>query len=158
MRAYTFTNYAGRFLYVEAHNKAHTNNAGPTQAVSYAGPDGTFSDAVEHGQVHRRRAYMYHQQLIALRGAYANIPTKDITVRVAAATGARDTATPIEWAGSGAAAARRRSSRRTSSRSTWTRPRSMTRIDDLAAAVPRDRRDGRRCRTTPPATSVRRWR
>ena len=45
--------------------------------------------------------YMYHQQLIALRGAYATIPTEDLTVRVAAATGATDTSAPIEWAGSG---------------------------------------------------------
>ncbi len=34
MRAYTFTNYAGRFLYVEAHNKANTNSAGPTLSLS----------------------------------------------------------------------------------------------------------------------------
>ena len=30
MRAYTFTNYAGRFLYVEAHNKGTTATSGPT--------------------------------------------------------------------------------------------------------------------------------
>ena len=29
MRAYTFTNYAGRFLYVEAHNKRHTDTSRP---------------------------------------------------------------------------------------------------------------------------------
>ena len=29
MRAYTFTNYAGRFLYVEAHNRGTTANGGP---------------------------------------------------------------------------------------------------------------------------------
>src|SRR6201999_4373608 len=50
MRAYTFTNYAGRFLYVEAHNKANTTNSGPTQALSYAGTDGVFQPATNMGK------------------------------------------------------------------------------------------------------------
>ena len=46
MRAYTFTNYAGRFLYVEAHNKQTTATSGPTMRMSYAGADGVFRAAV----------------------------------------------------------------------------------------------------------------
>ena len=42
MRSYTFTNYAGRFLYAEAHNKATTAASGPVLSLSYAGPDGVF--------------------------------------------------------------------------------------------------------------------
>ncbi len=53
MRAYTFTNYAGRFLYVEAHNKAHTDNTGPAMAMSFAGADGVFrnSTSMSNGSV-----------------------------------------------------------------------------------------------------------
>ena len=40
-RAYTFTNYAGRFLYVEAHNKLHGDTTGPTMSFTYTGPNGT---------------------------------------------------------------------------------------------------------------------
>ena len=74
MRAYTFTNYAGRFLYVEAHNKANDEHTGgPTQALSYAGPDGVYQPAGEQGTFVDGGAYMYHRQLVSLRGAYANI-------------------------------------------------------------------------------------
>src|ERR1700754_4071094 len=52
MRAYTFTNYAGRFLYVEAHSKAVTGpppagapQSSPTMALTYAGADGVFGTA-----------------------------------------------------------------------------------------------------------------
>ena len=42
MRAYTFTNYAGRFLYVEAHDANHDFNTGPAMSWSYAGADGVY--------------------------------------------------------------------------------------------------------------------
>src|SRR4051794_20076438 len=42
-RAYTFTNYAGRFLYVEARNDLHTDTAGPTMSFTYTSPNGTSS-------------------------------------------------------------------------------------------------------------------
>ena len=51
MRAHTFTNYAGRFLYVEAHTKAATPvtpngvEGSPTMALSFAGADGVFGAA-----------------------------------------------------------------------------------------------------------------
>ena len=102
MRSYTFTNYAGRFLYVEAHNKAHQPNVnGPAVQLSYAGPDGQFTTPVNGTRFSDAGQYMYHRYLVALRGAFADVPTKDIDVRVAAASGSSDTSTPIEWAGSG---------------------------------------------------------
>jgi hypothetical protein len=101
MRAYTFTNYAGRFLYVEAHNKAHQPNVnGPATQMSYAGPDGTFTTPANGTRFSDGGQYMYHRYLVSLRGAYADVPTSEITVRVASASGSNDTATPIEWAGS----------------------------------------------------------
>ena len=50
-RAYTFTNYAGRFLYVEAHTTAATPvtpngvEGSPVMALSFAGADGVFGAA-----------------------------------------------------------------------------------------------------------------
>ena len=41
MRAYTFSNYAGRFLYVEARNDLHTDTTGPTMSFTYTTPAGT---------------------------------------------------------------------------------------------------------------------
>ena len=48
MRAYTFTNYAGKFLYVEAHSKLGTTSAATTAnlSVASAGADGVFGTAV----------------------------------------------------------------------------------------------------------------
>jgi len=116
MRAYTFTNYAGRFVYVEAHNKANTTTTGPTLQVAYAGPDGTYraplsmsnnsispdgNDAQLGGnKLNDAGQYMYHRALIALRGADADLRADQITVRVAASSGSTDTASVKEWAGS----------------------------------------------------------
>ena len=63
-RANKFTNYAGTFLYVEAHNKAisrvagsNTQFTGPTLAVAYAGADGVFTPAAEAmAALHRHRS------------------------------------------------------------------------------------------------------
>ena len=58
MRAYTFTNYAGRFLYVEAHNANHDFNAGPAMSWAYAGADGVYRPSINFGgpiQPGRRR-------------------------------------------------------------------------------------------------------
>ena len=77
---------------------------------------------------------MYHRVLVALRGADANLQANQVTVRVADATGNFDTS----GAPSGRARPCRRASptsRRTSSRSTWTRPRATTRMDQLTAAT-----------------------
>ena len=103
MRAYTFTNYAGRFLYVEAHNKGHepNNTGGPALQLSYAGPDGQFTDAGEQGTRSRTAASTCTTGTWSRCAARTpTSPTKDIDIRVAAATGSSDTATPIEWAGS----------------------------------------------------------
>ncbi|HEX6027069.1 MAG TPA: hypothetical protein VFZ00_34035, partial [Solirubrobacter sp.] len=109
-RANKFTNYAGTFLYVEAHNKATqrvpgSNNqfTGPTLALSYAGPDGEFSTPVNMGRFidtdPTPDVYMYHRQLIRLTGDAANIPADQMTVRVAASTGSVDTFKVTEWLG-----------------------------------------------------------
>ena len=85
MRAYTFTNYAGRFLYVEAHNKAHTNTSSPrAMTLSYSGGDGVFrpgitmsnttanpdgADGQNGEQAHCDAGqYMYHRILRAAPG------------------------------------------------------------------------------------------
>ena len=82
-RANTFTNYAGRFLYVEAHNKGVIqtgtgNGTGRTLAVSFAGADGVFGAATNMGVFRdtdpNPDVYMYHRQLIRLTGDAANIP------------------------------------------------------------------------------------
>jgi hypothetical protein len=109
MNAYTFTNYAGRFLYVEAHNKAVTANGGPTLTMTYAGTDGVFKTAGTMGGATGSRAdadtnkivdqgiYQYNRILFALRGADANLSAADITVRVAASSGSSDTSKVTEW-------------------------------------------------------------
>ena len=109
-RANTFTNYAGRFLYVEAHNKATVvvNNVptGPAQALSWAGEDGVYSAATNMAIFEDSDptpdVYMYHRQLIRLP-AGANPKT----VRVASASGAVDTFKVTEWLGTQLPAERR---------------------------------------------------
>src|SRR3954470_5442936 len=87
-RAVTFTDAVGtpanrttaRFLYVEAYNKSTKRNAGsntaftgPALALSYAGPDGVYSTAVNMGRFidtdPTPDEYMYHRQLIRLTGS-----------------------------------------------------------------------------------------
>ncbi len=74
-RANKFTNYAGTFLYVEAHNKDTTRNAGsntaftgPTLALSFAGADGVYGTATNMGRFidtdPTPDEYMYHRQLV----------------------------------------------------------------------------------------------
>jgi hypothetical protein len=143
MNAYTFTNYAGRFLYVEAHNKANTPTGGPTLTMSYAGSDGVFKSAGTMGGPGGSRAdadtnkivdqgvYQYNRILFALRGADANLAASDIT------------ASP--------------DSRRTSSRSTWIR-RSPTRASTPSPRSTRTSPRSSTCRRSRRVTSARRWR
>ena len=135
-RANTFTNYAGRFLYVEAHNKGVIqtgtgNGTGRTLALSFAGADGVFGTATNMGVFRdtdpNPDVYMYHRQLIRLTGDAASIPADQMTVRVAAvATGGTTTSTDTfkvtEWTGK---SCRRTSptTSRASSTATRTRPR-----------------------------------
>jgi hypothetical protein len=107
-RANKFTNYAGTFLYVEAHNKAMvmTGNStltGPTLAMSFAGADGVFSTPVNMGIFRDNDVtpdvYMYHRQLIRLTPEQAAIPASEMTVRVAASSGSTDTFKVTEWLG-----------------------------------------------------------
>ena len=106
MRAYTFTNYAGTFLYVEAHSKLGTTSSQTTAnlSVSTAGADGVFGTAVPFtmpiggGDPPRYTdagQYMYHRHLqpVAVTGA------DPVTVRVASDKGGVDEAPVTEWLG-----------------------------------------------------------
>ena len=117
-RAYTFSNYAGRFLYVEARNDLHTDTAGPAMSFTYTSPNGTSqvfnlsnssispdgNDAaiggnkLSDGDAAAGSRYMYHRGLVALRNADANVQAGDVTVRVADAQGNFDTTGVTEWA------------------------------------------------------------
>jgi hypothetical protein len=108
-RANTFTNYAGRFLYVEAHNKATTVTGtqtvnGPSQALSFTQAAGGYSGAVNMGRFidtdTTPDVYMYHRQLIRLTGANATLPASQLRVRVASSSGAVDESAVTEWLGS----------------------------------------------------------
>jgi hypothetical protein len=106
-RAYTFTNYAGRFLYVEAHTKAATPitpagvEGSPTMALTYAGDDGVFGAASnmpifrdnENGATPQINTYMYHRHLVRV----TNVEPK--RVRVASSAGGVDEAPVTEWVG-----------------------------------------------------------
>ena len=106
MRAYTFTNYAGRFLYVEAHTKAATpvtpNNVegSPTMALSFAGADGVFG-AASNMPINRdtqtgianNNVYMFHRHLVRV----TTVEPK--RVRVASSAGGVDEAPVTEWVG-----------------------------------------------------------
>ncbi|MBE2318005.1 chitobiase/beta-hexosaminidase C-terminal domain-containing protein [Solirubrobacter sp. CPCC 204708] len=103
-----FTNYAGTFLYVEAHNKATvstgpTSFSGPTLALSYAGADGVYSAATEVPRyIDIQTApdtYMFHRLLVRLTDAAAKIPVSELTVRVASSSGSVDTGKAREWPG-----------------------------------------------------------
>jgi hypothetical protein len=110
-RANKFTNYAGTFLYVEAHNKNTVavpqnqgGTQGPVQAMSWAGADGVYSEPVNMVAFVDRDPspdeYMYHRSFIHLPDAYKDVDAKTMTVRVASASGATDTFQVTEWLGS----------------------------------------------------------
>ena len=96
-RADTFTNYAGRFLYVEAHSKLGTTDASTTAnlALSYAGEDGEFQAPVTMSRFTDAGVYMYHRLLVRL-GA-----VEPATVRVASDKGGVIETAPKEWLGEG---------------------------------------------------------
>ncbi len=117
-RAYTFTNYAGRFLYVEAHNKLHGDTTGPAMSFTYTSPNGTSqvynlsnstitpdgTDAgiggnkLSDGDAGAGARYMYHRGLVALLAPTRPSQAADVSVRVADANGNFDTAGVTEWA------------------------------------------------------------
>jgi len=106
MRAYTFTNYAGRFLYVEAHTKAATPvtangvEGSPTMALSFAGADGVYGPA-SNMPINRdtqtglanNNVYMFHRHLVRV----TSVEPK--TVRVASSAGGMEEAPVTEWVG-----------------------------------------------------------
>src|SRR4051794_7140693 len=95
MRAYTFTNYAGRFLYVEAHTKLATNTApqtSPTMSVSSAPAGGDFGNTGTMTIFRDNQSpflvppapYMYHRFLQRVNGPDPK------RVRVASSAGGTD--------------------------------------------------------------------
>ena len=99
-RAYTFTNYAGRFLYVEAHTKAATPTTSPTLMLTSAGADGVYGAASEmpilrdpDPNLVPLQPYMYHRHLVRVTGVEPK------TVRVASSAGGVDQAPVTEWVG-----------------------------------------------------------
>jgi hypothetical protein len=163
-RAYTFTNYAGRFLYVEAHsNKAdrlapNGVDASPVMALSYAGADGVFGAASnmpifrdnQTGDSSYNNVYMYHRHLVRVTDVEPR------TVRVASSAGGVDEAPVNEWVGT-TRPPHAQGYLTGSSRGTWTRRRSP-------AASKRWRPSSRTsprpstCRTSRTATAARRRR
>ena len=111
-RAYTFSNYAGRFLYVEARNDLHGDTTGPAMSFTYTSPNGTSQvfnlsnssispdggdaaiggNKLADGDAGAGARYMYHRGMVALRDADANLQAGDVSVRVADANGNFDTA------------------------------------------------------------------
>ena len=111
-RANKFTNYAGTFLYVEAHNKATVRTAPGANAVHRPDAGGRRSRAptasTRRPPTNMPRfidtdptpdEYLYHRQLIRLTPEQAAIPASQMTVRVAATSGAVDTFKVTEWLG-----------------------------------------------------------
>jgi hypothetical protein len=96
-RINTFTNYAGRFLYVEAHSELGTASSSTTAnlALSYAGADGEYQPARNMSRFVDAGQYMYHRLLVRLTGV------EPVTVRVASDKGGVAEGTPKEWLGVG---------------------------------------------------------
>ena len=128
-RAYTFTNYAGRFLYVEAHNKDCTATPparrcrSPTPARTARRRSTTCPTArISPTAATRRSAatrsrdtdagagarYMYHRGLVALLGANANLQATRSRCASRTPTGNFDTSDADRVDRQGPAAARRR--------------------------------------------------
>ena len=123
MRAYTFTNYAGRFLYVEAHNKAHHDTSGPAMSLgptpvptacsatrsassnSSISPDGGDAgiggNKVVDGDAASDALHVPPRAWSPCAATTRTCRPSQITVRVADATGNNDTSSVTEWAGRG---------------------------------------------------------
>ena len=116
MRAYTFSNYTGRYLYVEAHSKLGTADPATTanMSVASAGSDGVFGAAgpfsmplpltdsatypftgtvQDDPHYHDVGQYMYHRHLQPVTGP------DPVRVRVASSAGGTDEAAVTTWLG-----------------------------------------------------------
>ena len=112
-RANKFTNYAGTFLYVEAHNKdivrtspgSNSYVSTPTLALSFKGATGDYGAAVNMPRFidtdPTPDEYLYNKVLVKLTAEQAAIPASQMTVRVAASNGTEDTFKVTEWVGTG---------------------------------------------------------
>ena len=110
-RANKFTNYAGTFLYVEAHNKDIVRTAPGPQRLHAARRWRCRSRARPATTARRPRCrasstpiptpdeYLYNKVLVRLTAEQAAIPASQLTVRVAASNGTDDTYKVTEWLG-----------------------------------------------------------
>ena len=129
MRAYTFSNYAGRFLYVEAHNALNTASGGTRAARRCRwrtpAPNGVYRPSSGFGNAdHPGRQRLQHQYggqtlIVGQTATRSVMPAStcttarwsrcaattrtsrpsQVTVRVASSTGAIDTSGATEWTG-----------------------------------------------------------
>jgi hypothetical protein len=95
-----FTNYAGRFLSVEARDSLGAISGGPTLAMSWAEAGGDYGDATTLSKFTDAGQYMYHRILIAV-GAPGETAPVPAMVRVASSTGETVEAPVNTWLGSG---------------------------------------------------------
>jgi hypothetical protein len=95
-----FTNYAGRFLSVEARTSLGTNSGGPTLAMAWKAAGGSYSSATSMSKFTDDNQYMYHRLLVRIGAAGSTTPVP-ATVRVASSTGAFVETGVNTWLGGG---------------------------------------------------------
>ena len=95
-----FTNYAGRFLSVEAKDALGAPTGGPTLAMSWAEAGGAYGAATLLAKFSDSGQYMYHYTLIPVGAAGSTTPLP-ATVRVASSTGQTAEAPVNTWLGGG---------------------------------------------------------
>ena len=177
-RAYTFTNYAGRFLYVEAHNKLHGDTTGPAMSFTYTGPNGTSQvfnlsnstispdgndsaiggNKIADGDAGAGARYMYHRGLVALRGADANLQAARRSP-CASRTPTATSTPPASPSGRARPCRRAWPGFQKDFITKYMDPtETYNRMDSLTAQFPDIMQADRAARTRPTATAVRRWR
>jgi hypothetical protein len=95
-----FTNYAGRFLSVEAKDALGTNSGGPTLAMAWAEAGGDYGTAANMSKFTDSGQYMYHTMLVRI-GAPGETTPLPAMVRVASSTGEAAEAPVNVWLGGG---------------------------------------------------------
>ncbi len=95
-----FTNYAGRFLSVEAKDSLGTTSGGPTLAMAWAEAGGNYGTAATMSKFNDSGQYMYHYFLVRVGAAGSTTPVPAM-VRVASSTPATAEAPVNTWLGGG---------------------------------------------------------
>ncbi|HSL12575.1 MAG TPA: M14 family zinc carboxypeptidase [Actinomycetota bacterium] len=86
-RADYFTNYAGRFISIEARRAGTSTGSSPTLAASWRTEEGSYGSATSMSIFNDASQYMYHRTLIRVGAAGSSTPVPAY-VRVATSTGA----------------------------------------------------------------------